>query len=73
MLIKESFEIFVALGWPYGLGICCIYIVQYIIHTVLQESVFGDHAIFGVHYKGSQCVVASPVAGTERSLFISYM
>lgn len=32
---------------------------------------FGGLEFFGVHYKGSQYVLPSPVAGTELSLFIS--
>lgn len=47
MLIKEVFEILFAQGWPYGPGICYIYIVQYIIHTLLQECLWGPRVFEG--------------------------
>lgn len=34
---------------------------------------FGGLEFFRVYYKGSQYVLASPVAGTEFSLFITFM
>lgn len=72
MLIKEGFEIFSS-----GLAIwdghmLYIYSTIYNSYTAAGETVWGT-GVFGVYYKGSQYVLASPVAGTELSLFISSM
>lgn len=48
-----------------------IYSTIYNSYTAAGESVWGPGVFWGVYYKGSQYVLASPVAGTELSLFIS--
>ena len=50
-----------------------IYSTIYNSYTAAGESVWGAWSFFGVYYKGTQYVLASPVAGTELSLFISFM
>lgn len=48
-----------------------IYSTIYNSYTAAGKSVLGPGVFFsGVYYKGSQYVLASPVAGTELSLFI---
>lgn len=73
MLIEDGLGDCLAQGWPYGPGICSVYTysIIYNSYTAAGESVPGAWSFFlgGVTTK-RQYVPASPVAGTDLSLFI---